>query len=204
MDDPVLVRCGDGVDQLPGDCDDLGHGQWPASDPVREVLALDELHDQGARRPAFFEAVDMGDVRMVQRGERPGFALESGEPVRDSRQRVREHFHGDVPFQLRVPRPIHLAHTSRAYQGGDFVGAETRSERERHYRRSIARMPVLPKNSLVFRSTDMGSAALSARRRACVPLRTPVSARRSRTPALRGRDPRPSRASTRGGCRVTP
>ena len=40
----------------------------PARDPLREILALDELHHERARSVRL-EAVDLRDVRMVQRGE---------------------------------------------------------------------------------------------------------------------------------------
>ena len=61
---------------------------------LREILALDEFHDdegewgrqawQGGRR---FEAVNAGDVGMVQRGERLGFAREARQAIRGVRER---------------------------------------------------------------------------------------------------------------------
>jgi hypothetical protein len=37
--------------------------------PLREILAVDELHHEAGHASAFFEAVDGGDVGMVQRGK---------------------------------------------------------------------------------------------------------------------------------------
>ena len=47
-----------------------------ARDPLREILALDQLHDERVRAGRFLEPVDRGDVRMVQRGERLRLAFE--------------------------------------------------------------------------------------------------------------------------------
>ena len=72
----------------------------------------------------FFEPVDGGDVRMIQRGEDFRFALKARQPVRISRQRRRQDLDRDLALQLRVRRPIHLAHAAFADLGGDFVDAE--------------------------------------------------------------------------------
>ena len=47
---------------------------------------------------------------MRQRGDRARLALEARECVGVFQQPLREHFHGDVPSELRVARPVHLAH----------------------------------------------------------------------------------------------
>ena len=75
--------------------------------------------------PAFFQAVDAGDVRMVQRREHFGFALEASEPVVVGGDRWRQDFDGDLALQLRVGRAIDLAHTSGANGGDHFIGPET-------------------------------------------------------------------------------
>ena len=79
-----------------------------------EVLALDELHDEGVDAVGVFEAVNDRDVRMVQRGEDFRFALESGHPFRVSRERLGQDLDGDVAIEPRVARPIHFAHAAGA------------------------------------------------------------------------------------------
>ena len=37
-----------------------------ARDALRQILALDEFHDEGADAAGFFEAVDVRDVGMIQ------------------------------------------------------------------------------------------------------------------------------------------
>ena len=73
----------------------------------------------------FFEAVDAGDVRMVQRREHFGFALKASKPIVVSRERGRQNLNGDLAFELRVRRAVDLAHPAGAYGGDHFIGAET-------------------------------------------------------------------------------
>jgi hypothetical protein len=48
---------------------------------LREVLAFNELHDEGVGTLGVFQAVNDRDVRVVQRGKNFRFALESGNPL---------------------------------------------------------------------------------------------------------------------------
>ena len=85
-----------------------------------------------------FKAVDVRDVRMIQRGEDLRFALET-EPA-DLRQLAKESgstLMRDVALQLRVMRPTHLAHAAFANQGGDFIGAEAAAGADGHLRRIL-------------------------------------------------------------------
>ena len=71
-----------------------------------------------------FEAVDGGDVRMVQRRERLRFALEPREAIGIAGERVRQDLDRDVAIQLRVARAVDLAHAAFADRRDDFVDAE--------------------------------------------------------------------------------
>ena len=53
-------------------------------------------------------------------------ASRSGSAAKD----VRQDFDRDIAIQLRIARPIHLAHAAFADLGGDFVGAEVRTGSE--------------------------------------------------------------------------
>ena len=66
-----------------------------------------------------------GDVRMIQRGEHFRFALKARESIGIGRQRRGQDLDRDLALQLRVGRPIHLAHAAFADLRGDFVDAET-------------------------------------------------------------------------------
>ena len=74
---------------------------------------------------ALFEAVDRGDVRMVQRREHFRFALKARQPIVVSGERGGQDLDRDLALQLRVGRAIHLAHPAFADRARDFVDAET-------------------------------------------------------------------------------
>jgi len=66
MDDALLVggleRLGDLLRN--GEC--LIDRDRPLRDPLREVLTLDQFHDERGQAVGLFEAVDLRDVRMVE------------------------------------------------------------------------------------------------------------------------------------------
>jgi hypothetical protein len=64
------------------------------------------------------------DVRMIQRREHLGFAMESRKPIRVPREKRRQRLDGDVARELRIPRAIHLAHPTAADERHDFVRTE--------------------------------------------------------------------------------
>ena len=70
---------------------------------MREVLALDELHDQrGGRVARVLDAVDLRDVRMIERGERLRFALEAHQAIGVAGERGRQDLERDLAIELRV------------------------------------------------------------------------------------------------------
>ena len=82
--------------------------------PLRQILTLDQFHHQRPDAAVFFEAVDVGDVRVVQRRERLGFAGEPGQPFGVAGEAVGQHLQRDVAVELRVARPVDLAHAAGA------------------------------------------------------------------------------------------
>ncbi len=60
------------------------------------------------------EAVDGGDIGMVQGGEGLGFASESGQTLGVMRKRVRQDLDRDVAIELGITRPIDLSHAAIA------------------------------------------------------------------------------------------
>ena len=81
MDDALLVRGVERVRDLPRDRQRLVERQRPLRHAIGERLAFDQFQHQRVDAVAVFDAVNRGDVRMVQRGEQPGLALEAGETV---------------------------------------------------------------------------------------------------------------------------
>ena len=125
MDDALLVRRLERLGDLVGDWQRLVERNRATRDALRQIVALDQFHHERAvTPPALLQAVDCSDVRMVQRGEDFRFALEARKPLGVTSDRRRQDLDRDLALQLRVGRPIHLAHAAGADRGGDFVGTE--------------------------------------------------------------------------------
>jgi hypothetical protein len=61
---------------------------------------------------------------VIQRGEHLRFALETRHALGVCGEALRQDFERDVATQLRVARPIHLAHAARAERGENLIGTE--------------------------------------------------------------------------------
>ena len=108
-------------------------------DPIRKRRTLDELENERGRVAAVFEAVDVRDVRMVQRREHFRFTLEPRKPLRIGDERLRQNFQRNVPLQLRVPRAVDLPHPARTDGGDHFVRTEGGTGSECHRRQILYR-----------------------------------------------------------------
>ena len=116
MDDALLVRGFERLGDLAGDGQGVGKigDRDPRAMMRGQILALDQLHHERRDAARLLEAVDRGDVRMIQRREHFGFALEPRQPIRVAGHRGRQHLDRDRPLQVAVGRAIHLAHAARA------------------------------------------------------------------------------------------
>ena len=79
MNDPLLVGRFERLRDLLRDRQRLVERNRPACDAIGQRRPFDQFHDERAGAATLFEPVDGGDVRMVQRGEGLGFALEARE-----------------------------------------------------------------------------------------------------------------------------
>jgi hypothetical protein len=130
VDDALFVRRFERVGDLPRDGQRVGNRHRPLCDPLRERVALDQFHHERVRLAAVLEAVDVGDVGMVEGGQHLGLAPEPPEALRIVAERRRQDLERDVPVQFGVARPIHLAHAACAEQGDDFIGTDMRAGSE--------------------------------------------------------------------------
>ena len=127
VDDPLLVRGFERLRDLLRDGQGFVERHGSARDALRQIVAFDEFHHEGGHAPAFFEAVDRGDVRMIQGSEHFRFALKTREPIGIDRERRRQDLDRDLALEFRVGRPIHLPHPAFPDRRGDVVDAEARA-----------------------------------------------------------------------------
>ena len=96
-----------------------------AQHAIRERGSLDPFHHERADAVRVFEAVDVGDVRMIERRQQLRLAAEPHQPIRIVRDGWQQDLDRDITIQLRIVGPIHLAHPARSKGREDFVRTET-------------------------------------------------------------------------------
>ena len=140
MDDAALVRGFERVGDLSRDRQRFVQRNRPCA--MRSASVGPSTSSRtSARCLRVLEAVDLRDVRMVQRRERPALrarkrASRSGSAANASGRTLI----ATSRFSLRVARAIHLAHAARADQRDDFVSADTGAGSHSH--RSIDNPPI--------------------------------------------------------------
>ena len=133
MDDAFLVGRGDRVRDLAGDGDRVvGRHRPRFLEHHVERLAVHEFEDEVRLRIGGFEAMDPGDVRVVQRREDLRLALEARDAIAVGGDRCVQRFDCDRAIELGIAGAIHLAHAAFAEQGRDFVRADSGAGREGH------------------------------------------------------------------------
>jgi len=71
-------------------------------DPVREIFAVDKLHDEGRRRLEYAE--HLRDVGMIQGGERLRFTLEAQKAIVIGCEHLRQSLDRHVPIEFGIAR----------------------------------------------------------------------------------------------------
>ena len=127
MDDPLLVRRFERLGNLSRDRQRLVAGNRPARDSLRQILAFDEFEHERLDAIGVFDAVNLRDVRMIERRKQLRLSAEPGETIRIVGDGGQQYLDCDVAIQLRVARAVDLAHAARANGRNDFVGAKARA-----------------------------------------------------------------------------
>ena len=97
-------------------------GSRPCASRSASVGPLDQFHDQRGDTVRLFDAIDRGDVRMIERREHLRFAPEAGEAIGIARKiRGQQDFDGDLAAELGVAGAVDLAHATRADARHDLV-----------------------------------------------------------------------------------
>lgn len=81
MDDASFVCDFERLCDLTCDSDCFVRRNWTKRNAIGKCWTFDEFEHQSAKAVLFFEAVDSGNVWMIQRGENVSFALESTNPI---------------------------------------------------------------------------------------------------------------------------
>ena len=102
VDDAELVRRFEALGDLPGEREPLGERQ--AARVLVERSARHELHDERPNRRGVLDAMHVRDVRVIEGGDRAGFAFEA---VAEFAGRLLDR---DEPVQSRVARLVDLSH----------------------------------------------------------------------------------------------
>jgi hypothetical protein len=85
--------------------------------------------------------VDAGDVGVVERGERLGFALEAPQPLLVVRELVGQDLDRHLALEPRVLGAVDLAHSAGAEGAEDLVEGEGLAGGERHMAQRSASGP---------------------------------------------------------------
>ena len=124
MDDPLLMRGLERPGHLLRDRQRFNDRDRRARDPIGERRALDQFHDQGSYAAGVFEAVDLRDVRMIERGEHLRFTTEAGEAIGIAGDAGQQNLDRDPAIQPGVEGPVDLAHPARADPRVDLIRAD--------------------------------------------------------------------------------
>ncbi len=124
VDDPLLVRGGEAVDDLERVVDRLARRERAAREDRAQRLAFEELLDDVGRAVVLADVVDGGDVGVVQDAGGLGLLLEAAQAVGVGGEGGGEDLDRHVAAEARVLRAVHLSHPARADGGEDLVGAE--------------------------------------------------------------------------------
>jgi len=116
MDDAFFVRGFERVGDLPGVIE--SNIEWQRA---LERLSHNQLH----HKSAFFHAVDLRDVGVIERGQYLCFALEACEALRVLGERRRKNLDRYVAIELGVVCAVDFAHTARPDGRKDFVRSQT-------------------------------------------------------------------------------
>ena len=132
VDDALLMCRRQASRHLNRVLDGLADGQRPARETLPQCLPIEHLGDDVGRRLVLADVEDREDVRMIERGGRAGFLLESLQAFRIAGHASGQHLDRHVAPEPRISRAIHLAHPAGAKRGQNFIRPEAGAGSEGH------------------------------------------------------------------------
>src|SRR5262245_40549028 len=118
MNDSLFMCRFECLGDLLGNWQRLVHRNWASRNPICKRLAFDTLHDERLHTIRLLQTVDVGNVRMIERGEHLRFSPESSESVGIRCEGTRQYLQGVVSIERSVMCSPDLAHPAFANQGG--------------------------------------------------------------------------------------
>ncbi len=137
MHDPAGVRGREALGNLQRVVGRLAHGERAARQPLTQRFAFEKLHDREGDPALVSEIEDREDVGVGERRDRLGLPFEARERVSVGGEPGGQDLDGHLAREARVPRPVNLAHASRAERRKDLVGPETSPGGKNHGRPRI-------------------------------------------------------------------
>ena len=126
MNNPLLMRRLEGGSHLLRDRQRLpSRERADHREAIGQRVAVDQFHHQHRARRRFFDPVECGDMRMVQRGEDARFALEARPTVRIDRQRGWQDLNRYLASEPCIAGAIHLSHPAGPERFDDLEGSDS-------------------------------------------------------------------------------
>jgi hypothetical protein len=136
VNDAVRVRLVERIRDRHGVAQRFVDRHRAARDPLRQVLAVEELHDEELAPFVVADVVERADVGMLERGDRARLAVEALAELRVGGKGRRQDLDGDGAIEPGVARAVDLPHAAGADGIADFVWTETRPGGKAHERRA--------------------------------------------------------------------
>ena len=130
--DAGLVRRFQRVGHLSCDRQRLFDRDGAPRETLREIFTLDQLHHERADAGRLFNAIELRDVGMIERGERFRFAFEPHEAIGVRREGLGQDLQRDVAIEARIAGAIHDAHSAFPKRRHDFIRPEPRAGGQVH------------------------------------------------------------------------
>ena len=104
-----------GFGNLPGNGQCLVRPDRPLRDALGECRGLRPAPSRGRGTPSRpFEAIDLRDVGMIERGKRLRLPVEAGQPLGVMSESVGQNLDGDLTPKRGIERAIDFTHPARA------------------------------------------------------------------------------------------
>ena len=128
----MAVRFVERVGELASKFENLFEGERTFFEALRKRLAFEALHDEIVGAVLMADVIENTDVRMIQAGNCPCFALEALLVDGVIRNLRRENFDRDGAVEARIARAKDFAHAARTQRGDNFIRTELVSCGEAH------------------------------------------------------------------------